>query len=96
MLAFGKLPRAAAALAAAALAVPIAGECRADPLTAQDVLSQFNAVVTDSFTSNSDVEGRLVTGAMTGGASFWMPRGTASPYARSTSQARISAARSGS
>src|ERR1700722_3527016 len=31
-------------------------------LTAEDILTQFNAVVTGNFSTNSDVEGRLVAG----------------------------------
>ena len=31
-------------------------------LTAEDILTQFNAVVSNNFSTNSDVEGRLVAG----------------------------------
>ena len=41
------------------------------PLTAQDILQQFNAVVSNDFTSQHDVEGRLVAGTLTGGATFY-------------------------
>lgn len=54
-----------------------AGSSQAAVLTASQILGQFNAVVSNDFTSSADVEGRLVAGTMTGGATFWMPRGTA-------------------
>jgi hypothetical protein len=38
-------------------------------LDVSDILTQFNAVVTGSFSSGHDVEGRLVAGAINGGAS---------------------------
>jgi choice-of-anchor A domain-containing protein len=54
----------------------------AAPLTASDILSQFNAVVTGKFTSSSDVEGRLVANEMTGGATFYnKPDSSTSAYA---------------
>lgn len=56
-------------------------EARAAALTAGDILSQFNAVILGDFTSNSDVEGRLVANTLTGGATFYIPRGTAAPSA---------------
>jgi choice-of-anchor A domain-containing protein len=50
----------------------MAGQARAGALSASDILGQFNAVVTNDFTSSSDVEGRLVVGGnMTGGATFY-------------------------
>lgn len=53
----------------------------AAPLTAKEVLSQFNAVVKTTFTSKHDVEGRLVAGTITGGATFYNhPRGAASQF----------------
>jgi hypothetical protein len=44
---------------------------RADDLTADDILSQFNAVVSKNFSTNSDVEGRLVAGNISQGATFF-------------------------
>ena len=46
-------------------------------MTAADILGQFNAVITGRYTSTSDVEGRLATGTLAGGATFYLPRGTA-------------------
>jgi choice-of-anchor A domain-containing protein len=55
-----------------------AGSASAAPLTAADILSQFNAVVFGNFTSTSDVEGRLVVGgSMTGGGTFNIKPGSA-------------------
>jgi choice-of-anchor A domain-containing protein len=42
---------------------------RAADLTANDILSQFNAVVSNNFSTNSDVEGRLVAGNIDNGGS---------------------------
>jgi choice-of-anchor A domain-containing protein len=55
------------------------GTSQAAPLTATQILGNFNAVVFGDFTSNSDVEGRAVIGGdMTGGATFYnQPRGGA-------------------
>ncbi|MCO6419167.1 choice-of-anchor A family protein [Siccirubricoccus sp. KC 17139] len=55
-----------------------------DPLTAKDILTQFNAVITGSFSSNHDVEGRLVAGSITGHASstlYLKPNPAAAPSA---------------
>ena len=38
-------------------------------LTAEDILTQFNAVVSNNFSTNSDVEGRLVAGNINNGGS---------------------------
>jgi hypothetical protein len=38
-------------------------------LTAEDILKQFNAVVANNFSTNSDVEGRLVAGNINNGGS---------------------------
>ena len=57
--------------------VPLSGFVQATPLTAADIIGQFNAVISNSFTSNSDVEGRLVANVLAGGATFYLPRGTA-------------------
>ena len=54
-----------------------ASSAQAGAMTAADIMGQFNAVISGSFTSNSDVEGRLVTNVMDGGATFYTPRGTA-------------------
>jgi choice-of-anchor A domain-containing protein len=68
------------------IALALAGQARAattlPSLSAADILSQFNAVVTGNFTSTSDVEGRLAVGGnMTGGATFNLnPEATASAY----------------
>ena len=51
-------------------------------LTAADILGQFNAVITKNFTSNSDVEGRLVANDMVGAATLYNnQRGTAAASA---------------
>ena len=44
---------------------------RADDLTADDILSQFNAVVSNNFSTAHDVEGRLVAGNISQGATFF-------------------------
>jgi choice-of-anchor A domain-containing protein len=46
---------------------------RSEVITAGEILDQFNAVVTDDFSTNSDVEGRLVAGAIdnSGSSSFY-------------------------
>ncbi|GGC29933.1 hypothetical protein GCM10011504_05220 [Siccirubricoccus deserti] len=62
--------RTMAALLAATLALG-PGLGQAAPLTATEIMTQFNAVVSGSFTSNSDVEGRLVANTITGGATFY-------------------------
>jgi hypothetical protein len=59
------MPRLRRGIVAAALAAPVvvAGlPARAAVITANDILDQFNAVVTDNFSTSSDVEGRLVAG----------------------------------
>lgn len=54
----------------------------AGPLTSQQILTQFNAVVSNDFSTSSDVEGRLVTTNLNRGATFYNnPRGAASDYA---------------
>jgi choice-of-anchor A domain-containing protein len=66
----------------AAVAAFGAGSGRASPLTAAEIMTQFNAVIAGSFTSNSDIEGRLVTNTLAGGATFYnKPSGTASGFA---------------
>lgn len=54
----------------------------AGPLTSHQILTQFNAVVSNNFSTASDVEGRLVTTNLNHGATFYNnPRGAASDYA---------------
>jgi choice-of-anchor A domain-containing protein len=54
----------------------------AGPLTSSQILTQFNAVVSNNFSTSSDVEGRLATTNLNRGASFFNnPRGAASDYA---------------
>ena len=54
----------------------------AGPLTSQQILTQFNAVVSNDFSTSSDVEGRLATTNLVRGATFYNnPRGAASDYA---------------
>lgn len=57
-------------LAAGAIAAAPAAAA-AQPLTAQQILTQFNAVIRTTFTSGHDVEGRLVARTITGGATFY-------------------------
>jgi choice-of-anchor A domain-containing protein len=61
-------------LTAVALVAPVlvaAVPAHAAGLTADSILDQFNAVVTDNFSTNSDVEGRLVAGNISQGATFF-------------------------
>lgn len=62
-----------------ALMLVVSGTSQAAPLTASQILGNFNAVVFGDFTTTSDVEGRAVIGGdMTGGATFYnQPRGGA-------------------
>lgn len=54
----------------------------AAPLTSSQILTQFNAVVSNNFSTASDVEGRLVTTNLNRGATFYNnPRGAASDFA---------------
>jgi choice-of-anchor A domain-containing protein len=57
-----RLSRGVVAVALAAPVLVAALPARAAVITANDILDQFNAVVTDNFSTNSDVEGRLVAG----------------------------------
>lgn len=51
-------------------------------MTSGEILTQFNAVVSNNFETASDVEGRLVTTNLNRGATFYNnPRGAASAYA---------------
>ena len=53
----------------------------ATALTASQILTQFNAVVTGTFTSGHDVEGRVIANEITGGATFYTnPDGSTSTY----------------
>ncbi len=64
-------PRAAWIMTALLAASPSAAI--AAPLTAQNILDQFNAVVFNNFTTSADVEGRVVVGqTMSGGASIYI------------------------
>ncbi len=59
-------------VAAAALMAPVLVStlpANAAVITADEILGQFNAVVTDNFSTNSDVEGRLVAGNINNGGS---------------------------
>lgn len=54
----------------------------AAPLSAADILQQFNAVVSQDFSSAHDVEGRLVAGTITGAATFYnKPSAVSAPSA---------------
>ncbi|NKE44922.1 choice-of-anchor A family protein [Roseomonas frigidaquae] len=65
-----------ALLGASVVAMP----ALAGPLTATDILRQFNLVTIGDFSSNSDVEGRSVIGGnLTGGATFFNNPGAAAP-----------------
>ena len=57
-----RLLRGVAAVALVAPVLVATLPAHAAVLTADDILGQFNAVVTDNFSTNSDVEGRLVAG----------------------------------
>jgi hypothetical protein len=69
--------RARLALASALLCAPLlivgASPAAAANLTAIDILDQFNAVVTNNFSTDSDVEGRLVAGTIdnSGSSTFY-------------------------
>jgi choice-of-anchor A domain-containing protein len=60
-----------------ALMLVVSGAGHAAPLTASEILGNFNAVILGHFTTTSDMEGRAVIGGdMTGGATFYnQPRG---------------------
>lgn len=74
------------ALVLSVLSVPMFASAsvpaRADSLTADDILSQFNAVVSNNFSTNSDVEGRLVAGNINNSVSstfYESPNSASSP-----------------
>lgn len=65
-------------LGAAALAPTLSF---ADTLTASQILAQFNGIITNQFSSQSDVEGRLITGELKVGATFYNnPNGSTSSF----------------
>ena len=45
-----------------AASAAVAGPAHAQALTAKDIWTQFNAVISDNFDTSADVEGRLVAG----------------------------------
>jgi hypothetical protein len=57
-----RLQRGVAAVALMAPVLVTALPAHAAVITADEILGQFNAVVTNNFSTNSDVEGRLVAG----------------------------------
>jgi choice-of-anchor A domain-containing protein len=57
-----RLQRGVAAVALTAPVLVTALPAHAAVITADEILGQFNAVVTNNFSTNSDVEGRLVAG----------------------------------
>ncbi len=65
----------------AALLTNLTGQASAATLTAADILSQFNAVISGTFSSTSDIEGRLVAGTLASNGSYYTPRGTAAASA---------------
>jgi choice-of-anchor A domain-containing protein len=64
-----RLQRGVAAVALAAPVFVAALPAHAAVISANDILDQFNAVVTNNFSTNSDVEGRLVAGNIHNGGS---------------------------
>jgi choice-of-anchor A domain-containing protein len=84
-----RLPVAASSLRRvllrSALAAPLFAAAslpaRAGVITADEILGQFNAVVTDDFSTNSDVEGRLVAGTIdnSGSSTFYSNPNPLSP-----------------
>lgn len=66
--------------AATALLASAAAQAQATTLTAIDILRQFNGVVWNNFTTQHDVEGRLVANNINGGATFYNnPNALAAP-----------------
>jgi choice-of-anchor A domain-containing protein len=62
-------------------AATVAGSSTATELTASNILSQFNAVVTGKFKSGHDVEGRIAVDELVTGATFYNnPSKTDSDY----------------
>jgi hypothetical protein len=76
--------------AAVALVVPLLVAtlpAHAAVLTAEDILTQFNAVVSNNFSTQHDVEGRLVAGNINNGGSSTFYENPNSSSAPSTFQA---------
>lgn len=74
--------RALHTLAFGAVATFAAATAHADTLTAGQIMTQFNGVVTGNFSTASDVEGRLVANHLVRGATFYNnPSNTPSAYA---------------
>lgn len=79
-----RLQRGVAAVALMAPVLVAALPAHAAVITADEILGQFNAVVTDNFSTNSDVEGRLVAGNInnSGSSTFYEgPNPLSSPSA---------------
>jgi choice-of-anchor A domain-containing protein len=73
--------RILASLAAAVVAI-MAGTAQAAPITAAEIMNQFNALVSGTFTSRSHVDGRVMVNTLTGGSDFYNnPSRTPSSYA---------------
>jgi choice-of-anchor A domain-containing protein len=63
-------------------AILAASSAHAAPLTASQIMTQFNGVVTGDFSTTSDVEGRLVANNLVHGATFYNnPSNTPSNFA---------------
>ncbi len=56
---------------ATAMGAVACAPAKADVISVSDILTQFNAVVSGSFQTTSDVEGRLVAGSIDKGATFY-------------------------
>jgi choice-of-anchor A domain-containing protein len=79
-----QLRRRVAAVALVAPVLVAAVPAHAAVISANDILDQFNAVVTNNFSTNSDVEGRLVAGNIKNGQSstfYEKPNPLSSPSA---------------
>jgi choice-of-anchor A domain-containing protein len=77
-----RLQRGVAAFALMAPVLVASLPAHAAVITADDILGQFNAVVTNNFSTNSDVEGRLVAGNINNGGSstfYENPNSSSSP-----------------
>jgi choice-of-anchor A domain-containing protein len=77
-----RLQRGVAAFALMAPVLVAALPAHAAVISADDILGQFNAVVTNNFSTNSDVEGRLVAGNINNGGSstfYEKPNPSSSP-----------------
>jgi choice-of-anchor A domain-containing protein len=77
-----RLQRGVAAFALIAPVFVATLPAHAAVITADDILGQFNAVVTNNFSTNSDVEGRLVAGNINNGGSstfYENPNSSSSP-----------------